>query len=168
MGPLKGELKGGEFVVGDGAEELHEKGYGELKEGVLRLLGYEAIYLAYTGRVEFFKGRRLGFSELVREATKLDPNAWTKFIVYRDLRDRGYVVKDGFGIGVDLRVYERGEYGKKPAKYLIFVLREGERMGSAELSEAVERIIRLGKIPLVAVVERRGEVIYYRLGRMRF
>lgn len=169
MKPLKGEVKNESFLINEGLDELLEKGYGELKGKVLHLLGYEAAYLTYTGKVEFFKGRRkLGFEGLVRDALKLDPNSWTKFIVYRDLRSRGYVVKEGFGIGIDLRVYERGEYGTKPAKFLMFALREGEVMRASKLSDAVKRVMRMGKEPMVAVVERRGEVIYYKLGRMRF
>ena len=35
--------------------------------------------------------------------------------LFRDLKTRGYVVKDGFGFGSDFRVYERGDYGEKGA-----------------------------------------------------
>jgi len=62
---------------------------------------------------------------------KTDSEVLTKFLIYRDLRNRGYVVKDGFGFGSDFRVYERGHFGEKGAKFLIFGLNEGqqEKMG---------------------------------------
>ena len=53
---------------------------------------------------------------------KNDSEILTKFLIYRDLRNRGYVVKDGFGFGSDFRVYERGHFGEKGAKFLILGL----------------------------------------------
>jgi tRNA-intron endonuclease len=92
----------------------------------------------------------------------------TKFLVYRDLRSRGYVAKEGFGFGNDFRVYERGEYEKKPAKYVIFGINEGTNITARSFSQAIEQIEKMGKEAVVAVIERRGEVIYYKASKMRF
>ena len=97
-----------------------------------------------------------------------DCEIWTKFLIYRDLRSRGYIVKEGFGFGVDFRVYERGTFGSKPAKYVVFVINEGSNTTAKELEDAVTKITRMGKEPIIAVLERRGEVIYYRISKMRF
>jgi tRNA-intron endonuclease len=94
--------------------------------------------------------------------------AWTRFLIYRDLRSRGYVAKEGFGFGVDFRVYERGDYGNKPAKYVVFGINEGTEMQVDKLNDAIEQIGHMGKEPVIAVIERRGEVIYYKVSKMRF
>jgi tRNA-intron endonuclease len=36
------------------------------------------------------------------------------------------------------------------------------------LQKKVEEITQMGKEPIIAVVERRGEVIYYKINRMNF
>ena len=89
-------------------------------------------------------------------------------MIYRDLRNRGYVVKDGFGFGSDFRVYERGHFGEKGAKFLIFGLNEGQQEKMGNLQKKIEDITQMGKEPIIAVIERRGEVIYYKINRINF
>ena len=36
------------------------------------------------------------------------------------------------------------------------------------LNSITEQIAHMGKEPVIAVIERRGEVIYYKVSRMRF
>jgi tRNA-intron endonuclease len=89
-------------------------------------------------------------------------------MVYRDLRSRGYVPKEGFGFGVDFRVYERGEFEKKPAKYVVFGISEGTKIKANKLAETIDQIAKMGKDAVVAVIERRGEVIYYKMSKVAF
>ena len=95
-------------------------------------------------------------------------NILTKFLIYRDLRTRGYTVKDGFGFGFDFRVYERGHFGEKGAKYLVFGLNEGRTEKIGQLQKKVQQITQMGKEPIIAVIERRGEIIYYKISKMNF
>jgi tRNA-intron endonuclease len=149
-------------------DELRTKGFGE-KEGVEYVLkSYEALYLVYTKRL-IFKGKpEITFDLLFEMLLKYDRNIMTNFLVYRDLRSRGYVAKEGFGFGNDFRVYERGEYEKKPAKYVVFGINEGTNTTAKSFSSAIEQIEKMGKEAVVAVVERRGEVIYYKASKIRF
>ena len=100
-------------------------------------------------------------------ARKDDQEIFTKFTIYRDLRTRGYVVKDGFGFGSDFLVYERGHYGTKGAKFLVFGMSEGHQERMGRIQKRVKKITQMDKEPIVAVVERRGEVIYYRIRPFR-
>jgi len=84
------------------------------------------------------------------------------------LKTRGYVVKDGFGFGSDFRVYERGHFGEKGAKFLIFGLNEGQQEKIGTLQNNIVEITEMGKEPIIAVIERRGEVIYYKINKMNF
>ena len=105
---------------------------------------------------------------MMRICQKQDDQILTKFLIYRDLRNRGYVVKDGFGFGSDFRVYERGQFGEKGAKFLIFGLNEGQQEKMGNLQKKIEQITQMGKEPVIAVIERRGEVIYYKINRIDF
>ena len=165
-------LKGDRVYIerSDRFGELEQSGYGEREGKKLALKDYEALYLIQTKRLRLTdeKGRGVGFESFAESSQKRSRDGWTKFIIYRDLRARGYVVKEGFGFGTDLRVYERGDFPDKAAKFVVFALDEGTKRRVEEIGESVRQIIKMGKEAIVAVIERRGEVIYYRVGRANF
>lgn len=166
---VESRISAGRILVDDVRvqDELRTRGYGEKEGDEYVLKPYEALYLMQAKRLTV-KGKDMTFDSLFELLLKHDKNIMTRFLVYRDLKSRGYVAKEGFGFGDDFRVYERGEYEKKPAKYVVFGVNEGANMTAKGFSSAVEQIEKMGKDAVVAVIERRGEVIYYKASRMRF
>ena len=165
-------LKGEKVVIEDSGRfgELEQVGYGEREGKKMVLKDYEALYMLFTGRMSLRddRGKQVTFDQLAEISQARAGDSWTKFMIYRDLRSRGYIVKDGFGFGTDLRVYERGDFPEKAAKFVVFALDEGTEREVEELSESVRQIVKMGKEAIVAVIERRGEVIYYKVGRANF
>ena len=165
---------GGKIVVDETRfqDELRTKGFGEKEDAEYVLKPYEALYLMHTKRLMLKNKQNMTFDSLFELLLKYDKNIMTKFLVYRDLRSRGYVAKEGFGFGNefgnDFRVYERGEYEKKPAKYVVFGINEGTNTTTKDFAGAIDQIEKMGKEAVVAVIERRGEVIYYKASKMRF
>ena len=170
--PIEGSVEKGGAVVVEQAErfgELEEGGYGERQGKAVRLKDFEALYLVYSKKLTVKAGgKKVGFEELAKANQAAVKDSWTKFIIYRDLRSRGYVVKDGFGFGTDLRVYERGDFPAKAAKFVVFALDEGTEKSLGDLRDSVKQIVKMGKEAIVAVIERRGEVIYYRVTKANF
>lgn len=168
---VKGELISDQTCITD-KEMIHElqlKGFGEIEKEKLFLKSFESLYLLYSDKLILRKGKKqINFDDLLSVCQKNDPETLTKFLIYRDLKTRGYVVKDGFGFGSDFRVYERGQFGEKGAKFLIFGLNEGQQEKMGTLQKKIEQITQMGKEPVIAVIERRGEVIYYKINRMNF
>ena len=151
-------------------DHLRNKGFG-LKEGSEYVLRpYEALYLVHTGRMSIITKSqgKINFDGLIQIFSKHDKLILTRFLIYRDLRSRGYVAKDGFGFGIDFRLYERGEFGVKPAKYIIFAISEGVDTKVDKLAISIEQIEKMGKESILAVIERRGEIIYYKASSMHF
>ena len=149
-----------------GAEELARKGYGSREDDKLLLEPWEALYLLEKKRIEVLRGPEgpgMSFQELLALLKTRDEWIWAKYLIYRDLRERGYVVKKGFGKGILFRLYDRGDYGRKPARFLVYGVLEGWPVRVSELEEAVEHARASDKELILAVVERRGEVIYYSL-----
>ena len=150
-------------------QELEQKGYGDMVKDKLFLKPFESLYLLYTGKLALFRGKKnIGFDLFLQICKKQDESILTKFLVYRDLRTRGYTVKDGFGFGSDFRVYAKGDFGEKGAKFLVFGLNEGKQEKMGKLQKKVEEITKMGKEPIIAVIERRGEIIYYKINKMNF
>jgi tRNA-intron endonuclease len=150
-------------------DQLRSKGYGEKIKDIYILENYEALFLLYSKRLVLTKQKStLDFSTFLQTLLKNDLSIFTKFLIFRDLRTRGYIAKEGFGFGDDFRVYERGEYSRKAAKYVIFGINEGISVRANILFENIRSIEKMGKEAIIAVIERRGEIIYYKVSRKKF
>ena len=148
---------------------LKERGFGESEKDTLILDSFETLFLLYNNKLELKKvNRKITFDELMQKSIQKHDDTLIRFLLYRDLRTRGYVVKDGFGFDSDFRVYERGNYGLKDAKFLIFAFNEGTQQKIGKLYKNIEEITKMGKEPIIAVIERRGEIIYYKVNKMNF
>jgi tRNA-intron endonuclease len=163
---VKASLKGNCVLVSEkeGIEGLSTRGYGVLENENLLLTFFEALFLVSKEILEVSDqktGKSVGFQDILERFQSADKDAWVKYLVYRDLRSRGYVVREGFGLGIDFRVYERGEYGREIATYLIFVIQEGQPILIEELARALNYVLNLKKNLVLAVINRRGEVVYY-------
>jgi tRNA-intron endonuclease len=169
---IKGLLvdKGIKILRKPDIDELSSRGYGVRENGELLLGFYEGLYLAEKGvlEVEGKTGGKEDFQSLLHCYEKVDDEAWIKYLAYRDLRSRGYVVREGFGLGVDFRVYERGEYSKDTAKYLILSIQEGKPTSLQDLTTALRQSHSLKKELVLAVMNRRGEVVYYSVSQLAF
>ncbi|MEM0358583.1 MAG: tRNA-intron lyase [Candidatus Hadarchaeales archaeon] len=153
------------------ANQLYQKGaFGKpLSGGKLQLSPLEVLYLVENGKAEAVDGKSgkpLGWEELCKRFSKLDPELVLKYAVYSDLRSRGYVVKTGLKFGAHFRVYDRGERpGEAHSKYLVHAIKEGIRLSPPELARAVRLAHSVRKTMLFAVVDDEGDVTYYSLRR---
>ena len=152
------------------AVALTQRGYGSSEENVFTLAFYEALYLLDKELlvVNDEKERDVDFQRLLQCYEKENANAWVNYLVYRDLRSRGYVVRDGFGVGTDFRIYERGAYGKGAASYLVLVTQEGKPLPIEDLVSALRYSRSQKKELVLAVMNRRGEIIYYSVSSIQF
>ena len=151
-------------------DALTSRGYGTSEDKVFTLTFFEALYLADKGMLEVKdgKGKTVDFQSLLRCYEAVNENAWVNYIVYRDLRSRGYVAREGFGDGIDFRVYERGEYGKDTAPYLVLSIQEGKPLGIDQMADALRQVQSQKKEMVLAVMNRRGEIVYYSVSQMAF
>ena len=117
-------------------DALTTRGYGTLEDKVFTLTFFEALYLVDKGMLEVKdeKGKTADFQSLLHCYEAANENAWVSYMVYRDLRSRGYVAREGFGAGIDFRMYERGAYGKDTAPYLVLSTQEGKPLGHRRVS----------------------------------
>lgn len=171
---VKVTFKENKILVSTSPEDIEDfslRGYGVQEGEGLELTFYEALYLLSKEIVEIgdeVTKEEINFQDLLQRFQSVDENAWIKYLIYRDLRSRGYVVRAGFGLGIDFRVYERGRYGKETAKYLIFGVLEGRPVAMEELAQVLRYGQSLKKGLVLAVINRRGEIVYYSLSQLTF
>ena len=149
-------------------DQLRNKGFGEVFDNEFILNSLETLYLLSNNKLKLFGKKQYNFSSFLKILLKKDKKILTKYLIFRDLRSKGYVVKEGFGFGTDFRIYERGEHGKKPSKYVSIGINEGLSIKSKDFVDTIDQIEKMGKDTVIAVIERRGEVIYYKTIKMSF
>ena len=151
-------------------EALSQRGYGTAENDVFTLAFFEALYLLDKEMLEVKdeNGEKMGFQNLLRCYESVNDNAWVNYLVYRDLRSRGYVVREGFGNGIDFRIYDRGAYGKDTASYLILGTQEGKPLAVNDLEKALRQCQSQKKELILAVMNRRGEIVYYSVSQLTF
>jgi len=169
--PVEASLKGTAVTVSskDGVEEFSSKGYGVTEDGKLTLTFYEAMFLLGKGAIEVTDKEtkeKMEFKTLLKRFQQVDKDAWVRYLIYRDLRSRGYVAREGFGLGIDFRLYERGDYGRDTAKHLIFGIQEGQPVTVERLARTQRYVQNLKKNLVLAVINRRGEIVYYSLSEL--
>ncbi|MDK2384759.1 MAG: hypothetical protein QI199_08170 [Candidatus Korarchaeota archaeon] len=161
---FEARLVDGAVVVEDRshAEALAREGYGApLREG-LELDPLEALYLAYRGRlvVRDTGGRRLGFEELVETLSRHDDMLWVRFTVYHDLRSRGRRVSRGPAPGSLV-------YTGPDGRIEVYVLEESRMTSLNEVMEYIDASTRNDRVPVLAIVDRHGDVTYYSINRFQ-
>ena len=162
--------KGVRIAEKSGIDALSQRGYGTAENGMFTLTFYEALYLVDKELLEVKdeKGKEVNFQALLKSYEKTDPNAWVNYLVYRDLRSRGYVVREGFGAGTDFRIYARGAYGKDTASYMVLGIQEGKPLPVDALTKALRHCQSQKKELVLAVMNRRGETVYYSVSQLTF
>jgi tRNA-intron endonuclease len=174
----KSEIKSRGITVENGVtvkdksniDALSSRGYGTIENNSLILAFYEALYLLDKNILEVYseKGDLIRFQGLLHYYEKINDNAWVNYLVYRDLRSRGYVVRGGFGTGIDFRIYERGSYGKNVASTLILCTQEGRPLNIEYLTNVIKQCQSQKKALVLAVMNRRGEIVYYTVSQLTF
>ncbi|MBN2335344.1 hypothetical protein JXL21_07255 [Candidatus Bathyarchaeota archaeon] len=173
MQPFVAVLSHGEVVVPaqSEADSMYNDGYGEReKNAPLRLKPCETLFNVERGKlsvVDEASNEKQTFQDLLVHYTALDTHVWTRFIVYRDLRLRGFVAQAVKG-ETDFIVYERGMYRKEPPKYLVKIISEGQPEDVKDMLDALKESESCEKELKLAVVDRRGEILYYGLSERRF
>ena len=155
---MKAIFDGTTIRTGKEGKALYEQsGYGRPEAEGLRLSPQEAVYLLHRQRIEV---PGYSFDTLFAELSN-EPGFMRSFLVYRDLRERGYVVQTG---PHDFRVFRRGEKpGKGESVYLVRVLSERDPVRFEKLIEEVLASRNMRKQYVLAVVDDEEELTYYEI-----
>jgi len=135
--------------------------------GGLTLDRYESVYLAEMGRVDLrgTAGRAVRWPTVFRRAVRADPGFAVRYLVYRDLRQRGYVVRAS-PPPVAFTVLPRGgTLHKTPSRYWVEAISERVPFDLARLFDLAERAQSAKKLLLLGLVDEESDLTYYRVRR---
>jgi tRNA-intron endonuclease len=160
---MNSELSGDLVIVREGnIAKIHEKShYGNMTEDGLELSLIEALYLLEKGKLEVnIDSNDVTIEKLIKLIR--GQGSFTNYIVFKDLRNRGYIVKTGFKYGSEFRLYERGKSpGDGHSNYLVKVASENSKFMMSDLSSYVRVAHGVNKKLLFAVVDDENDITYY-------
>ena len=149
---MQAHVEGETVQVGHaGREQFYDAhGYGHPVDGELHLSHVEAAHLLFRGDLDSVEG--MGF----REFFETEGGLASRFLVYKDLRDRGFYLTPARDEwvddtdGIDFVVYPRGKGPWDDAvEYRVRVVAERETVPAADLGDVV-----------LAVVDEEYELTY--------
>jgi tRNA-intron endonuclease len=160
---MNSELSGDLVIVREGnIAKIHEKShYGNMTEDGLQLSIIEALYLMEKGKLEIdIDSDDITIEKLYKIIREQE--SFANYIVFKDLRNRGYIVKTGFKYGSEFRLYERGKSpGDGHSNYLVKVANENSKFMMSDLSSYVRVAHGVNKKLLFAVVDDENDITYY-------
>ncbi len=150
------------------AKELYNQSrFGTLlPSGKVQLSMMEALYLCEKGRLKVFgkNKKEICAENLASRAKKRGSQFGVKYCVFKDFRDRGYIIKTALKFGADFRVYERGvKPGEDHAKWIVYPVHESSIMTWHEFSAKNRVAHSTKKNLLVGVVDDEGDVSYWEI-----
>jgi len=153
---VKGIFDGTCVRLGQEGRALYDQsGYGRPEKEGLRLAPEEALYLVHRGRLEI---PGYSFDQLMAQCAE-KTNFMRSFLVYRDIRERGYVIQTG---PHDFRVFRRGQRpGTGQSQYMVRVISERDLIAFSGLIQEVSASHNLRKQHVLAVVDDENELTYY-------
>jgi len=172
---IKGFIEGDKVIIlnAGGIQEFYQNSYiGTIEKDeddseILILDSIEVLLLIERHRLLLWRDNdeqkeQLGFESLLEYFTQFDDHLWHKYIIYMDLRKRGYLVRTGYGDGIEFRVYKRGaNFETDSAKFLIYSVFEGDPIELRDLDRISRVAMSSRKDLIVATVDRLSKPIYY-------
>ena len=156
----------GEIISSNSSEAhaLYKKScFGEPRTGKIQYSLSEALFLAEKKKMEILsQNKEISGKNLLKKFQKIDKKIQIKYPVYRDLREKGHIVKTALKFGAEFRVYEKGaKPGKKHARWIVFTDHETKKITWHEFSAKNRVAHSTKKNLLLAILDEEGAISYY-------
>ena len=150
----------------DASRELYNQSrYGELlDDGRVQLSLIEALYLIDKKRLVVYdaKNKVIDADGFLKKAQKTESNFWIRYSVYKDIRNRGYIIKTALKFGADFRIYDRGvKPGEDHARWVVFPVHEASTLTWYEFAAKNRVAHSTKKRLLLAIIDAENDVTYY-------
>jgi len=129
----------------------------------------EALYLVEKDKIEIIKNKKVvEFEELLKIFKKIDSRIQLKYPVFKDLREKGYVVKTALKFGADFRVYDKGRTpDEEHARWIVFCENESKSLTWHEFAAKNRVAHSTKKNLLIAILDEESDVSYYEVSWIR-
>jgi len=165
---LNGEIKKDKVIIKEDYGTIYDSLYGTKGKGFLELDLIEACHLVEREKLEVLhKEKKLSFEKLYHYASEKTERFIEKYVVYKDLRERGLPVKIGYK-GSDFKVYERGTGPNdlKNVKWVVFVESEDITCDFSMLEKISKMAENIRAVALLGVMDNDTNITYYTINEL--
>jgi len=171
---LKGYLKGDKVYCTDKKimDSLTNKNFGERYDNFTVLDVYESLYLTENRNMIVKENNKIlnkeqVFEKIIKE-TK-DKFMMQKYVVYKEIIEKGYIVKTGLKFGFDFRIYPKNKTIEEAhTKYVVLVWPQDKQLKTENFARSIRMALGLKTEFVLAVVDNELETIYYKINRFKF
>src|SRR3989344_5683800 len=143
----------------------NSKKLGEIKNGKIIYSPFEAFYLLEEGKADIIHNNKpLKDQELMKIFTRKDKEFSVKYLVFKNLRKKGYIVKTGLKFGTEFRVYAKNE---KHARWLVFPTASRNKINWQEFVSKNRIAHSTGKKMLIAIADSEQDISYYEISWLK-
>ncbi len=148
----------GYFLIDEKSfQKLNEKGYGQkIEKSKYSLDTYEALYLVENNKAKFLD-KTLTFEKI----SKIKNFKLINYLVYSDLRTKGYTVKSGLKFGISFRLYDKGtKIGEDHSLWLIDVVSEKDNIKIIDIVAKNRVAHTANKKLIIAIADNDNQITY--------
>src|SRR3989344_5103626 len=149
---------------------LFEKSrFGEKANSRIEYSWFEALFLENKKQMDIYSNnKKLSFESLIKKARKHDKRIETKFSLFKNLREKGYVIKTALKFGADFRIYKKGtKPGEDHALWLAYAVRESEPHTWHDFAAKNRVAHSTKKKLLIGIVDDENDVLYYEISWLK-
>jgi tRNA-intron endonuclease, archaea type len=125
----------------------------------------EALFLFEKQKLDILDERaskKLTSNEILKKMKRIDKKIQIKYPVFKDLRQKGYILKTALKFGAEFRVYEKGaKIGVQHAKWILFTAHESEKLKWHDFTAKNRIAHSTKKHLLLAIVDDEESITYY-------
>lgn len=139
------------------------KNIGELKNNQIIYSTFEALYLIETKKAELFKNnKKVSREKSIKEFIRKDKEFYIKYLVFKYLRKKGYIVKTALKFGEEFRIYEKNKHNSH-AKWIVFPIKYTNKIILKELISKSRIAHSTAKKLLLAIVDSQEDIVFYEI-----
>jgi len=148
-----------------GAQTLFEKSrFGVKQKDKFVYMLEEAYYLIEKKKMKLFSidDKEMDGEIFLKKIAPLDKDFLIRYIAFRDLRNKGYIVKSALKFGADFRIYESGKkIDDSHSKWICFCVSENKNLKWRDFASKNRVAHSVKKNLLICVVDQENDVSYY-------
>ena len=144
--------------------------FGEKSEQKIIYSSFETLFLVETKKMEIkdYQENILSEKELIKKFHKSDKDFETKYAVFKDLREKGLIVKTALKFGSAFRIYDKGDkIGQSHSKWICQPVKESSKISWHDFAAKNRVAHSTKKKLLIAIVDDEDDVSYSEVSWIR-
>lgn len=162
------ELRNRKCIITDNnlKSELIKKGYGVKNESYLEIDLFEATYLFEKNKIKIYlKGKIYKKKEFETYCSLKIKDFKEKYLVYKEFKEKGNIIKDGAIFGFDFRIYP-GDLKKHHHTIYVVDVKKTHKDSMAQIIKSERLANSINTKYIIAIVDFENKITKIKLERI--